>query len=119
MPHRDPERHGLRVHGGAEAFVQDAPEAGFHQSAVVMHAGCSLWSRCRPAVGDGGGAPLRAGGGRRLPPSLAPEGQTDNHASAAAAAETSETLGAVGGHGLSTYRSPPCRVLLPVVRTDE
>ncbi|GAA2771822.1 hypothetical protein GCM10010521_57180 [Streptomyces rameus] len=42
VPHRDAERYGLRIHGGADTFVEDAPEAGFHQSAVVMHAGCSL-----------------------------------------------------------------------------
>ncbi len=39
VPHRCLERHGLGVHGRADTFVEDAPEAGFHQSAVVMHAG--------------------------------------------------------------------------------
>ncbi|BFO19080.1 hypothetical protein SHKM778_54680 [Streptomyces sp. KM77-8] len=49
MPHRDLERHGLGVHGGTDALVEDALEAGFDQGAVVMHAGRSRveggWSR--------------------------------------------------------------------------
>ncbi len=39
VPHRDVERHGLGVHGGADALVEDALETGFDQVAVVMHAG--------------------------------------------------------------------------------
>ncbi len=39
VPHRDVQRHGLGVHGGADALVEDALEAGFDQVAVVMHAG--------------------------------------------------------------------------------
>lgn len=42
VPHRDVQRHGLGVHGGADALVEDALEAGFDQAAVVMHAECSL-----------------------------------------------------------------------------
>ena len=36
------QRHGLGVHGGADALVEDALEAGFDQAAVVMHVGCSV-----------------------------------------------------------------------------
>ena len=42
VPHRDLERHGLGVHGRSDALAQDTAQAVLHQSAVVMHTGCSL-----------------------------------------------------------------------------
>ncbi|WP_256864145.1 hypothetical protein [Streptomyces avermitilis] len=42
MPHRHLQRYGLGVHGGADALVENAPEAGFDQGAVVMH-GSAPW----------------------------------------------------------------------------
>ncbi|GAA3505099.1 hypothetical protein GCM10019016_122120 [Streptomyces prasinosporus] len=48
MPHRHLQGHGLRVHGGSDALVEDPPQTGFDQGAVVMHAALHDCGRSLP-----------------------------------------------------------------------
>ncbi len=50
VPHRHLQGHGLGVHGGSDALVEDPPQTGFDQGAVVMHAalhGCGRFAALR------------------------------------------------------------------------
>ena len=62
-PDRDVQRYRFRVHGGPDALVEDALEAGFDQAAVVMHEGKLLEGQRDAGVRGAG-----AGAGRRCNP---------------------------------------------------